>query len=88
MGLNKRKWDENAIAPLIIAMLLLAGITTSAVIGAVYFAQPDITYNISDTGFSIAGFEIDSLTVVIVIIVIVGLVLLYVGRKTDKPKTP
>lgn len=85
MGIVKRKFanDENGIAPIIWAIVLAGSLIAG--IGVYQFTQrPDITYNITDTGFSIAGLEIDSLWVIIIGAMIIFGLMWYFGRK--KPK--
>lgn len=67
----KRKivYDENGIAPFIafvITALVIGGIAIAG-LGVYQITQkPDVTYNITDTGFSLAGLEIDSIWIIII----------------------
>lgn len=77
MGLNERLiakrtyyMDQDGIAPLVAGIILLVVVGGIAIAGfAVYqiTQRPDITYNITDTGFSLAGVDMDSLWVIVAI---------------------
>lgn len=74
MGIIKRKnsfaKDDNAfvITGTFLIGALITALVGSAVVVGVYNATqtPDITYNISDTGFSLAGLGIDSTTLLMI----------------------
>lgn len=68
MGIRK---DNYGIAPWI--TLIILGIIGASVIGGTYlvFEKPDITYNITETGFAIFGAEINWFIIIGIIAVIV-----------------
>lgn len=84
MNKIKRKSDINAITPfvaLMVSALIIGGIGIAA-IGVYQLTQrPDITYNITDTGFSLAGLEIDSLWIIVIGAVIFFGFIWFAGRK-------
>jgi hypothetical protein len=62
--------DQEGIAPLIagvIILLVVGAIGVSAIAVWQITQRPDITYNITDTGFSLAGLELDSMYIWIAI---------------------
>ena len=75
--------DNNGIAWFIalgiIAVIGAVGVASSYFI----FQQPDITYNISDTGFSLAGLDIDFTWVILIIVGIVFLWLIFLSRRLE-----
>lgn len=80
---NKREIQQNnnGVAPLVIAGIL-GVIALIGVAGTVaYFAQPDITYNMSEGLFSIAGFELGGLEVIAIVVSIVFIIALLFKRK-------
>lgn len=89
MGIIKRKnsfaKDTKAIAPIIWAIVLIGGAVVGLAGYKTLLEKPDITYNISDSGFTLAGVEIgnDVIIIIIIAIVIVGFILW--SRK--KPET-
>lgn len=85
MGIIKRKnkWaiDNTGIAPLI-WLGIIAGATIIGSIGVYEFTQrPDITYNIADTGFSLAGIGLDSTTMLIIVGVVVFALFMFMRKK-------
>lgn len=64
---NKRdelRMDSDGIAPLIaavIVMIVIGGITIAGVAVYQLTVKPDITYNITETGFSLAGIDVGSI---------------------------
>jgi hypothetical protein len=77
--------DQEGIGPLIAGIILLvvaAGIGITAL--AVYniTQRPDIIYNITNPGFSLAGLEMDSIWIGVA--VIGALILLYLFMKKKK----
>lgn len=62
--------DNHAIAPLVLAgfIILISTIVITGVAVWQITQRPDITYNITDTGFSLAGLEMDSPLVIIAVI--------------------
>lgn len=80
MGIIKRKlaYDSNAIAPIFIAvgLILTLAVSSAIIIGVYQLTQkPDVTYNITDTGFSLAGLNLDS-TMLMLIAGVVGVIIL------------
>lgn len=75
--LAKRKFtnDEHAIAPIIWAIVLVGGAFVGLAGYKTLAERPDVTYNITDTGFSLAGLNIDSLWLVVGMAVIVMAIL-------------
>lgn len=75
--LTKRKMvrNESATAPIIWAIVLIGG----AIVGLAGYKtlaeRPNVTYNITDTGFSLAGLQIDSLWLVVGIAAVLMLIL-------------
>ena len=66
--IKPKRFDNDGIAPLIAGLLVLAVVGAITIAGiAVYqlTVKPDIIYNISDTGFSLAGLDIDSLWLIV-----------------------
>lgn len=64
-----------------------------AVIGAIgvsasyfIFQRPDVTYNIQDVGFSIAGVQISSIWIILIVLVVIVLIVWYIARRR-KTKT-
>jgi len=61
--------DNNGIglfAAAMITALVIGGISIAA-LGVYQVTQkPDVTYNITDTGFSLAGLEIDSIWLIVI----------------------
>ena len=85
MGLIKRNMvlDESGIAPIIWGIVLLGSLIAG--LGVYQITQrPDVTYNIQDTGFSLAGIGIDSTTL---IIILGGVVLLFLWLGMRKKPT-
>lgn len=82
--INSLANDESAIAPFIaimITMLVIGGIGVTA-LGVYQFTQkPDITYNISDTGFSLAGLDLGNSIYIIIGIIVVFAIIFFVMRK-------
>jgi len=82
MGMSKK---INAIAPLItVGILLITGVTLFTTAYLV-FEKPDITYNITETGFAIFGAEINWF---IIIGGIALLVILFIWLRPKKQSTP
>ena len=82
MGLRK---DNSGLAP-VIWVIVLAGIAIAG-LGTYQITQrPDITYNISDTGFSLAGLDV-SWFMVLAIAGVVVFVIFMMFRK-PAPKYP
>lgn len=80
----KRQWqkDTSGIGPALI-LVILAG-SLIAGLGVYQLTQrPDITYNISDTGFSIAGLDI-SWVVIVGIGAVVVFVLFFIFRRPPR----
>ena len=65
----------------VLAILLI--FTGAVVVGTVAFSQPDITYNITDAGFSIAGIGSDTLTLIVGAIVVI-LIVFFLWRSAVK----
>ena len=85
---TKKKWidDESGVVwliPLLIVMGVVGGIAVTGY--AVYrlTQEPDVTYNITDTGFSLAGVDLDSLWIIVA--VIGALIVLYMLFKKKTP---
>jgi len=86
MGIRQLTKDENGItliAGIGLAILLLSGAGLVALgVNALVGGEADTTYNITDTGFSLAGLEIDSFYLVALAVIIILAVLWVVfGRK-------
>lgn len=78
--------DNMALAPVIWLIVLIGG--AIAGLGVYQFTQrPDITYNISDTGFSFAGIDI-SWVAIIGIVGIVVFLLFFLFRKPPTKQPP
>ena len=76
--------NHNGIAPIIWAIVLIGG--AIAALGVYQVTQkPDITYNISDTGFSLAGVDVSWL-VILAIGVVVLFVFLWMARRKPQPQ--
>lgn len=80
--------DNSGIAPfiaIIITMLVIGGIGVTA-LGVYEFTQrPDITYNISDTGFSLAGLDLGNSIYIIMGIIVVFVIIFFIMRKPSTP---
>lgn len=74
--------DESAIAPAIVALIIM-GVALVGTVGAVaYFTQPDITYNISEGGlFSIAGLELSGLEIILAVCGILFAIVYFFRKK-------
>lgn len=88
MGMRKLNQDINGFVvtgTFLIGALLVGLVGTAAIVGVYNATQkPDITYNITDTGFSLAGIGLDSTTLAIIIIgVIVVFFMLWGNRKKE-----
>lgn len=84
--ITKRKLtnDNFAIAPIVWIVVLIGG--AIAGLGVYNVTQrPDITYNITDTGFSIAGVDV-SWFVIIGLVGIVIIVFLFMFRRKPQPQ--
>jgi len=68
--------------PFVLAAIAIAGIIG---VGTIAYSQPDVTYNISDTGFSLAGIDM-SWIVVIGIAAIIFMIFLFIGKRDRKPQ--
>ena len=56
----KQRWNNEGIAPILGAVILIVGAAIAAgVVIAAYqlTVKPDVVYNITDTGFSLAGVD-------------------------------
>jgi len=84
MGLSKKnfKSDCNGAIP-VIAWVFVAVVTAIGGYIAVenLTQQPDITYNISDTGFSIAGVDVSWLWIIVIVAGIVIVILFLATRR-------
>lgn len=77
---NEMQNDNVGIAPIVWA-ILIAG-TLIAGIGVYQVTQrPDITYNITDTGFSLAGVDVSFFAVIGIVILIIFGIMLYFRKK-------
>jgi hypothetical protein len=80
--------DESGIAPfiaLMITMLVIGAIGVSA-LGVYQFTQkPNVTYNISDTGFSLAGLDLGNSIYIIIGIIVVFAIIFFMMRKPSNP---
>ena len=92
MGLMKRKFahDENAFVitgAFLIGMTIAVLVGSAVVVGVYQFTQePSVTYNISDTGFSLAGLNLDTTTLIIIAVVIVVAVV-FIASWRRKPNS-
>lgn len=82
---NKSKMyhDKNAIAPVIAAAILIIGcaIAGGVLIAAYQLTQkPDIIYNITETGFALAGIDASALYLIAGVITVLG-ILWFISRK-------
>lgn len=77
--------DNNAVIPLIAWFIIGAVALTGTVL---VLQPPDITYEISDTGFSIAGVDISFFAIIIVVIIVVFVIIWAVRRKPAQPTQP
>lgn len=82
MGLSKyQMWtDDTGITPGIAALIILVAGSIISVGAVAYFSQPNITYNVSDTGFSFAGIGSDTITLIVAVIVVLALIWLLMRR--------
>lgn len=85
MGMRNLSRDTNGIVftlgSILLTAIVLGGIAITAV-GVYQLTQkPNITYNITDTGFSLAGLSTDSLTIIAIIIIIVIILIVSFRRK-------
>lgn len=81
--LTRKKFQKNeeGIAPLI-ALAIIGVIGTVAGIGIYQFTQrPDVTYNITETGFSLAGVSVDSFALIAIGIAVIFIGLFAMQRK-------
>lgn len=70
------KYGNKAIAPIVWAVVLIGGLIAG--IGVYQFTQrPDITYNITDTGFSLAGVDVSFFAVIGVVVLIIFGILVF-----------
>lgn len=79
--------DEKGVIPLaaFIPWYVWAAFGGAAILGTyLLLRQPDVTYNISDTGFSLAGIDIS--WIIILAVVALGLFLLLAFRKPSQPQ--
>ena len=87
MGLIRRisrfSKDCSGIAPIIWAIVLIGGTVVGIAGYKVLVERPDITYNITDAGISIAGLDIGNDMLIIITIGVVFLILWFAGRKKD-----
>ena len=82
---SKMRYDDEGIAPIIAAVILIAAVAIGAgvVIGAYQLTQkPDVTYNITDTGFSLAGVDATSIYAIAAVIGVLGLMWFASRKKT------
>lgn len=87
MGITKRAITRNTdgLAPLFWAIIILGGLAITGVAVYQITARPDITYNISETGFSLAGVDV-SWFAIIGLGLLIFIVFIWLGRR--KPAEP
>ena len=75
--------DNSGLAPILWALFIAGSLIVG--IGVYQVTQrPDVTYNITDTGFSLAGVDVSFFAVIGVVIVILFMVVLW--ARSQKPK--
>lgn len=88
--MNKRKWNKDAMAflgiPLVIWVLGIGGLITGIAVWNIT-QRPDVTYNISDTGFSIAGVDVSWFAIIGVIALFIIIFIWWGRKKPSKPET-
>lgn len=87
MGVVKRTWtrDTHAAIPLLVWVIVGIGAVAIAGLGVYQITQrPDIIYNISDTGFSLAGVDVSWLWVIAIVGGVVILIV-FMGRRRPEP---
>lgn len=80
----KRRWNDEGIAPIIAGVILIIGAAIAAgVVIAAYqlTVKPDIVYNITDTGFSLAGVDTGVIYAIAGAAVLLGLLWVASKRK-------
>lgn len=78
--------DTNAAIPLLVWVIVAIGAVAVTGIGVWQITQrPDIVYNITDTGFSLAGIDVNWMWI-IAIAAIVVIAFLWIGRR--RPTAP
>lgn len=90
MGLRKLQKDTIGAIP-VIAWVFVAVVTAIGGYIAVenLTQQPDITYNISDTGFSIAGVDVSWLWIIVIVAgIVIVLLFLATRRKPQQAQQP
>lgn len=85
MGLKQKrlKNNESGIAFIVWAIVLIAGAVAS--LGVYQITQrPDITYNITDTGFSFAGIDMSWLVIIAIAVVLLFLFMFMFRKKPQQ----